>query len=137
MRRADIEVPNCAVNMNYRAQLACYPRGNLSPLINGVSTYCQRVTWTYFRNCSGCPPHSKADLCPCTLHPISIRIESTFVRLRYSLAGNRPSQTTHHALSSNRITIRVRNKTFIGWYYTDASTTPDEVISKAPTYSLQ
>ena len=136
MWRADIEVPNCAVNMNYRAQLACYPRGNLSPLNNCDSTFCSRVTWTYFRNCSRCPSHSKASLCSCTLHPISIRIEETFVRLRYSLASNRPSQTSHHALSRNPIREPVRNKHSKEWYYTVDSTIPDEMISKSPTYSV-
>ena len=31
-------------------------------------------------------------------------IEGTFVLLRYSLGGDRPSQTTHHTLSPIRIT---------------------------------
>ena len=136
MWRADIEVPNLAVNMNYRARLACYPRGSLSPLNNCDSTFCSRVTWTYFRNCSRCPSHSKASLCSCTLHPISIRIEETFVRLRYSLASNRPSQTAHHALFRNRVTVLVRNKTPKKRYSTDDSTNPDGSVSKSPSYSL-
>ncbi len=37
---------------------------------------------------------------------ISDRSEPTFVRLRYSLGGDRPSQTTHHTLSWTRITGR-------------------------------
>ena len=35
---------------------------------------------------------------------ISDRAEGTFVLLRYSLGGDRPSQTTHHTLSPIRIT---------------------------------
>ena len=35
---------------------------------------------------------------------ISIRLEGTFERLRYSLGGDHPSQTTHQTLSSIRIT---------------------------------
>ena len=35
---------------------------------------------------------------------ISDRAEGTFVLLRYSLGGDRPSQTTHHTLSPARIT---------------------------------
>ena len=35
---------------------------------------------------------------------MSDRAEGTFVLLRYSLGGDRPSQTTHHTLSSIRIT---------------------------------
>ena len=35
---------------------------------------------------------------------VSDRAEGTFELLRYSLGGDRPSQTTHHTLSSTRIT---------------------------------
>ena len=35
---------------------------------------------------------------------ISIRLEGTFERLRYSLGGDHPSQTTHQTMSSIRIT---------------------------------
>ena len=58
------------------------------------------------------------------------------MRLRYSLASNRPSQTAHHTLFNNLIKEVVRNKTPKEWYYTDDSTLPDERISKSPTYSL-
>jgi hypothetical protein len=43
--------------------------------------------------------YSQALLCQCTQRVISIHPESTFVRLRYSLGGDRPSQTAHQALS--------------------------------------
>ncbi len=39
-----------------------------------------------------------------THRAISDRAECTFVLLRYSLGGDRPSQTTHHALSPSRMT---------------------------------
>ncbi len=45
-----------------------------------------------------------ARFCLYTLRPISDRSERTFVLLRYSLGGDRPSQTAHHTLSSIRIT---------------------------------
>ena len=35
---------------------------------------------------------------------MSDRAEGTFVLLRYSLGGDRPSQTTRHALSPARMT---------------------------------
>ena len=35
---------------------------------------------------------------------MSDRTEGTFVLLRYSLGGDRPSQTTHHTLSPTPIT---------------------------------
>ena len=39
------------------------------------------------------------------LHTISDRVKPTFERLRYSLGGDRPSQTAHLTLSSYRITV--------------------------------
>jgi hypothetical protein len=37
-------------------------------------------------------------LCVCTLRMIADHAEGTFVRLRYLLGGDRPSQTAHEAL---------------------------------------
>ncbi len=54
---------------------------------------------TDFRLCSTCRSRSQAPLCQCTLKVISIHLEGTFVRLRYSLGGDRPSQTTRLARS--------------------------------------
>src|SRR5436309_15834733 len=39
-----------------------------------------------------------------SLRVVAIHPEGTFERLRYSLGGDRPSQTTHLALSAHRIT---------------------------------
>jgi hypothetical protein len=52
-----------------------------------------------FRIGSSCCSHRQAPLCHCTLWVISNHPEGTFGRLRYSLGGDRPSQTTHLALS--------------------------------------
>src|ERR1700756_567367 len=49
---------------------------------------------------------SQAGLCHCTQRAISDRSEPTIARLRYSLGGDRPSQTAHHALSRLRMTER-------------------------------
>ena len=51
---------------------------------------------------------------------MSDRAEGTFVLLRYSLGGDRPSQTTQHTLSSIRITDLSENANdarlvFQGW----------------------
>ena len=54
---------------------------------------------TDFRLCSTRQSRSQASLCHCTRRAMSDRSELTFARLRYSLGGDRPSQTTHHALS--------------------------------------
>ena len=56
-----------------------------------------------FRPCSACWPRSQAPLCQCTPQMVSIHLEGTFGRLRYLLGGDRPSQTTHLALSHARI----------------------------------
>ncbi len=67
---------------------------------DGLSTQHRRITRTCFRTCSICLSRSQAVLYPCALQAISIRPETTFARLRYSLGGDRPSQTAHLTLSS-------------------------------------
>src|SRR3954468_1197462 len=91
MRRADIEVPNHAVDMDSWARSACYPRGTFYPLSDAHSTMWRRITSPYFRPCSRCPSHSQAPLCTYTRNLIANQAEGTFGRLRYSLGGNRPS----------------------------------------------
>ncbi len=86
------------------AESACYPRSTFYPLSDGPSTRDHRITMTDFRLCSKCLSRSQAGLCHCTRRLISDQSEPTFARLRYSLGGDRPSQTTHHAGSLSRIT---------------------------------
>lgn len=104
MRRADIEVPNHSVAVSARERSACYPRGTFYPLSSGDSTIHQKITSPDFRPCSTCLSHSQAPLCTYTQHLITNQAEGTFGRLRYLLGGDRPSQTTHQALSLIRIT---------------------------------
>ncbi len=85
---------------------ACYPRRTFYPLSDGPSTRDHRITMAVFRLCSTCQSRSQAGLCHCTQRPISDRSEPTFARLRYSLGGDRPSQTACHALSRTRMTGR-------------------------------
>ena len=96
-------MPNGAVDMDSWAPSACYPRRTFYPLSDGPSTRDHRITMTDFRLCSTCQSRSQAGLCHCTQRPISDRPEPTFARLRYSLGGDRPSQTTHHAGSRIRL----------------------------------
>ena len=96
-------MPNTAVDMDSWAVSACYPRRTFYPLSDGPSTQNHRITMTDFRLCSTCQSRSQAGLCHYTLQPISNRFEPTFARLRYSLGGDRPSQTTHHAGSRTRV----------------------------------
>ena len=75
----------------------------LYPLSDGPSTRNHRITMTVFRLCSTCTSRSQAGLCHCTLKLISDQPEPTIARLRYSLGGDRPSQTTHHTGSHIQI----------------------------------
>ena len=95
MRRADIEVPNPAVDLDSWAGSACYPRGSFYPVRYGASTCHRRITMSDFRPCAACLPCSQAPLCHCTPQRIAIPPEGTFERLRYLLGGDRPSQTLH------------------------------------------
>src|SRR6516165_3094382 len=103
MRRADIEVPNLAVDVNSWARSACYPRGSFYPLSHAPSTWKRGITNPDFRPCSACPPRSQAPFYLYTLWVMSIHPEGTFGCLRYSLGGDRPSQTTCLALSTGPI----------------------------------
>ena len=95
-------MPNTAVDMDSWAVSACYPRRTFYPLSDGPSTRDHRITMTDFRLCSTCQSRSQAGLCHYTLQLISDQPEPTIARLRYSLGGDRPSQTTHHAGSRTR-----------------------------------
>jgi len=63
----------------------------------------RRITKPYFRTCSTCKSHSQAPLCLYARWLISNQPEGTFGRLRYSLGGDRPSQTAYLPLSEARI----------------------------------
>ena len=91
MRRADIEVPNHAVDMNSWAGSACYPRGTFYPLSDHDTEIHGRITSSYFRTCSSRHSHSQAPFNTYTHHLITNQAEGTFERLRYPLGGNRPS----------------------------------------------
>ena len=92
--------------MNSWLRSACYPRRTFYPLSDGPSMQNHRITRSYFRTCSTCPSRSQAGFCSYTRRTISNRAEPTFERLRYSLGGDRPSQTTRLIMSLSRITAR-------------------------------
>src|SRR5579875_276577 len=70
-----------------------------------------------------------------SLRVVSIHPEGTLGRLRYSLGGDRPSQTTRLALSDSRFHGSVmRHKLVQEWYFTAASPAPTSAGSSAPTY---
>ncbi len=70
---------------------------------DGPSIRNRRITKAYFRTCSIRRSRSQAPLCLYALRAITDRTEGTFARLRYSLGGDRPSQTTRLPRSPARI----------------------------------
>ena len=96
-------MPNLAVDVNSWARSACYPQGSFYPLSDGPSIRHRRITIPDFRPCSTCLSHSQARFCNCTRRLVSIQSERTFGRLRYSLGGDRPSQTAHLTVSPDQI----------------------------------
>ncbi len=70
---------------------------------HGLSTQNRKITKPCFRTCSTCLSCSQAPLCLYTLRVVSNHAEGTLGRLRYSLGGDRPSQTTHLTLFRTRI----------------------------------
>ena len=71
---------------------------------DGISIHNRRITKACFRSCSSRRSRSQAPFCLCTRRAIADRAEGTFARLRYSLGGDRPSQTTRLTLFPDRIT---------------------------------
>ena len=59
-----------------------------------------RITKTYFRICSTYKSRSQAPLYLCALSLIANQAEGTIGLLRYSLGGDRPSQTAQLTLST-------------------------------------
>ena len=96
-------MPNLLVDVNSWSRSACYPQGSFYPLSDGISTHYHLITNSNFRYCSTCRSFSQAPFCLYTLRMISNHSEGTFERLRYSLGGDRPSQTAHLTLSPARI----------------------------------
>ncbi len=62
----------------------------------------RRITKSCFRTCSSDGTRSQAPFYLYARCPIADRAEGTFELLRYSLGGDRPSQTAHLALSAAR-----------------------------------
>ena len=95
-------MPNLPVDVDSWGRSACYPQGNFCPLSDGASIHSRRITKPYFRTCSTCKSHSQAPLCLYARWLISNQPEGTFGRLRYSLGGDRPSQTAYLPRSNTR-----------------------------------
>ena len=96
-------MPNLPVDVNSWGRSACYPQGSFYPLSDGISIHNHLITNSNFLYCSTCGSRSWAGFCVYTHCAISIRAEPTFERLRYSLGGDRPSQTAHLTVSPSPI----------------------------------
>ena len=126
-------MPNLPVDGNSRGRSACYPQGSFYPMSDGLSIQCRRITRTDFRPCSACRPRSQASLYPCALLAVSIRHELTFARLRYSLGGDRPSQTAHLTVSFSWIhTLKLDARGTKGGIPTMAPGTPKRSFLRLP-----
>ena len=64
MWRADIEVPNTTVYVNYWVVSACYPQGNFYPLSDDHSILNRLITKSCFRTCSTCWSRSQTPFIP-------------------------------------------------------------------------
>ena len=138
MRRADIEVPNLPVDVDSWGRSACYPRGSFYPLSDGPPTRYHRITKSDFRPCSTCRSRSQAPFCLCTLRTISNRAEGTFERLRYSLGGDRPSQTAHLTMSCDQIHgLWLEFQYYQGGIPRLTPHRADAHASQSPTYPVQ
>ena len=98
-------MPNLPVDVDSWGRSACYPQGSFYPLSDGPSIRCRRITKPDFRPCSTCLSRSQTPFCLCTLRMVSIHAEGIFGRLRYSLGGDRPSQTAHLTLSRRQLHV--------------------------------
>ena len=105
---------------------------------DGPSIRDHRITKTNFRSCSTDKSRSQAPFYLYALCLIANQAEGTFALLRYSLGGDRPSQTAQQTLFHARIHwIMVRTKTYSGWYFKDGSLIAGATRSKPPTYPTQ
>ena len=84
--------------MDARRGSACYPQSTFYLLSDGPSIRNRRITNSDFRLCSSHRTRSQAPFYVCARRPIANRPEGTFELLRYSLGGDRPSQTAQLSL---------------------------------------
>ena len=103
---------------------------------DGLSIQHRRITKPDFRPCSTPRSRSQAAFYLYARCPIANRAEGTFELLRYSLGGDRPSQTAQIALSAARVHgIGVRTQARQGWCFSDDSTGAGAPISQSPSYA--
>jgi hypothetical protein len=96
-------VPNPLAAMDARRGSACYPQSTFYLLSDGPSIRNRRITKPDFRLCSTYRSRSQAPFYLYALCLIANQAEGTFGLLRYTLGGDRPSQTAQLTLSAARI----------------------------------
>src|ERR1700733_5605327 len=89
--------------MDARVRSACYPQSTFYLLSDGPSIRNRRITKSDFRLCSTHESRSQAPFYLYARCLIANQAEGTFELLRYSLGGDRPSQTAQITLSTARI----------------------------------
>jgi hypothetical protein len=89
--------------MDARRGSACYPQSTFYLLSDGPSIRNRRITKPDFRLCSTYLSRSQAPFYLYARRLIANQAEGTFGLLRYSLGGDRPSQTAQLTLSGPRI----------------------------------
>ena len=100
---------------------------------DGPSIRNRRITKPDFRPCSTCRSRSQAPFCLYTLRMISNHSEGTFGRLRYSLGGDRPSQTAHLTMSRTMFQcIRLEPQQSKSGIPTAAPRSPKEPLQSVP-----
>ena len=138
MRRADIEVPNLAVDVNSWARSACYPRGSFYPLSHTPSTRKCGITKPDFRPCSARRPRSQAPLCLCTLCgwcPFTLREPlGASVTLWEATA---PVKLPAWPCLPSGLRMGMSDKLMQEWYFSAASPSSAKEGSPAPTYATQ
>ena len=100
-------MPNPFAAMDARKGSACYPQSTFYLLSDGPSIRNRRITKPDFRLCSTYRSRSQAPFYLYARRLIANQAEGTFGLLRYSLGGDRPSQTAQLTLSSSQIHGRV------------------------------
>ena len=137
MWRADIEVPNTTVYVNYWVVSACYPRGNFYPLSDDHSILNRLITKSCFRTCSTCWSRSQTPYIPLR----SLNDFQPFWGNLWTpplLFRRRPPQSN---CPPDTVPIpdswyQVRNSIYQGWYSKGDSTKTGVLVSTSPTYSL-
>jgi hypothetical protein len=89
--------------MDARRGSACYPQSTFYLLSDGPSIRNRRITKPDFRLCSTYLSRSQAPFYLYARRLIANQAEGTFGLLRYSLGGDRPSQTAQLTLFTARI----------------------------------